>query len=302
MLGTAKAATEAALRAKILRWYGRNGRDLPWRRTRDPYRILVSEIMLQQTQVDRVIPKFHAFIKRFPSARSLARAPLGDVLREWSGLGYNARARRLWLCARELTASDAVRLGREPDRMRGLPGIGRYTAGAIACFAFDATVPVVDTNVRRVLSRAIAGVDDVGERAAWEIAQRALPRRSAARWHHALMDIGALFCKASPRCASCPVRDACRYRAAGKNAGGRGARRPASRPRQSTYLGSRRYFRGRAIEALARARSLNFAALGEQVRPGFEETDLPWLLDLLHELRADGLVAIDERRSRARLP
>src|SRR5205807_5872195 len=134
----------------VLSWYRRHGRDLPWRRTRAAYRVLVSEVMLQQTQVERVIPKYRAFLKRFPSLSSLARAPLADVLRAWSGLGYNGRARRLWMCARTVVAEHGGRLPRDVAVLKTLPGIGRYTAGALASFAFGASAPAVDTNVRRV--------------------------------------------------------------------------------------------------------------------------------------------------------
>jgi A/G-specific adenine glycosylase len=295
-------AALARLRTAVFRWYRRHGRDLPWRRTREGYRILVSEIMLQQTQVDRVIPKYEFFVRTFPTAASLANASLGAVLRAWSGLGYNGRARRLWECARELARPRGSRLSADPAAMRSLPGVGRYTAAAVACFAFGARVPVVDTNVRRVLSRAMLGKDDVGEPRAWELAGQALPRNASDRWNQALMDIGALYCRPAPRCDACPARWSCRYAASHPDGSLPTKRASASRPRQGTFPGSRRYFRGRIVNALARAPSLGLLALGEQVKPGFEETDLPWLLGLLTRLSSEGLVALDLRRKRARLP
>jgi len=288
----------AALRRSILPWYRRCARDLPWRRTSDPYAILVSEIMLQQTQVARVIPMYRSFLKRFPTLASLAKAPLGDVLRAWSGLGYNGRARRLWECARSAIAAHKGRLPRDAAELALLPGIGRYTAGAVASFAFDARVAVVDTNVRRVLGRAIDGADDATERRAWELAELALPKRGAAEWNQALMDVGALFCRPVPKCGACPARNACR--ATPLALGGRA--RTRTRPRQPRFDGSRRFFRGRIVAALANAPALSLLELGEQVKDGFEKSDLPWLEDLLSGLQSDGLVAVDRSRRTVRLP
>src|SRR5580700_8192810 len=199
------------LRAAVIRWYGRHGRDLPWRRTRDPYAVLVSEIMLQQTQVDRVVPKYERFIERFPTFAALASASLGDVLRLWSGLGYNSRARRLWESSKRIAGLPDARHPTVSAALPALPGVGRYTAAAVASFAFEERVAVVDTNVRRVLSRALAGVDDVGEKEAWLLAETSLPRTDHDRWNQALMDVGALFCRPVPRCDACPARGACRF-------------------------------------------------------------------------------------------
>lgn len=285
-----------ALRRSILRWYRRFGRDLPWRRTRDPYAVLVSEIMLAQTQAARVVPKFVSFLARFPTLQSLAAAPLARVLRQWSGLGYNGRAKRLVESAKIVRDEFGARVPAQVQQLRGLPGIGPYTAAAVACFASGARVPVVDVNVRRVLSRAIAGVDDAGETAARELARRMLPQRNARDWNQALMDVGALFCRAKPRCEECPARRQCMFfwrpRAA----------MPAARKKPAPFAGSRRYYRGRIVKALLAHRTLRFAELGKQVKPGFAKTDLPWLERLLHDLRRDGLVALDPRTRIARLP
>ncbi|TMB73167.1 MAG: A/G-specific adenine glycosylase, partial [Chloroflexi bacterium] len=193
------------VRRRVSRWYSGQGRDLPWRRTRDPYAVLVSEVMLQQTQVSRVVPAYRAFLARFPTVRALARASLGDVLRAWRGLGYNRRARDLHRAA----GSSRGRLPTTVDGLDALPGIGAYTAGAVACFAHGRRVAFADTNVRRVLGRVFLG-RVATEREAVAIDRELLPR-DAARWHHALMDIGALFCRArSPRCDECPLAPACR--------------------------------------------------------------------------------------------
>ena len=286
-----------ALRRAILRWYRRAARDLPWRRTRDPYAILVSEIMLQQTQVSRVIPKYRSFMKRFPTLSALAKATLADVLRAWSGLGYNGRARRLWECARAAVRDHRGALPRDADALRGLPGIGRYTAGAVASVAFGARTPAVDTNVRRVLGRALDGADGTTDRRAWELAELALPSRAAGEWNQAVMDVGALFCRPMPKCASCPARRACR----GASVAGR-TRAPApKRARQQPYAGSRRFFRGRIVATLTSVPALSLLDLGEQVKPGFQKTDVPWLRELVTDLQRDGLVALDRKRRIVRL-
>jgi A/G-specific adenine glycosylase len=288
--------TLAPLRRSIIRWYRRAARDLPWRRTNDPYSILVSEVMLQQTQVVRVIPKYRSFLKRFPTLASLARAPLADVLRAWSGLGYNGRARRLWECARSAVAQHAGKLPRDVATLASLPGIGRYTAGAVASFAFGARVAAVDTNVRRVLGRVIDGADGVDDRRAWELAELALPKGAAGEWNQALMDVGASFCRPVPKCAACPARGVCRGRLLAR------PDRVRMLPQQPRFDGSRRFFRGRIVAALASAPALSLLELGEQVKDGFGKTDLPWLEDLLTSLQRDGLVAVDRARRSVRLP
>ncbi|HEV2907975.1 MAG TPA: A/G-specific adenine glycosylase [Candidatus Eremiobacteraceae bacterium] len=286
----------ARLRRLVLRWYRRHGRDLPWRRTHDPYAILVSEIMLQQTQVSRVIPKYRVFLKRFPSVQALACAQLRDVLRCWSGLGYNRRARNLWQCARAVIARHGGRMPPEIDALQSLPGIGRYTAGAVASFAFGAREAAVDTNVRRVLSRAMLGIDRADDATAWRRAVDMLPK-DAATWNHALMDIGALFCRAKPNCAECPLRGACVFRRRGVGRVNSTATRP-----QGRFEGSRRQQRGRVIRALVDSRSIELMRLGPQVKVGFGKSDLPWLQELLLDLERDGLVALNRSRTRAALP
>ncbi|MDQ2953285.1 MAG: A/G-specific adenine glycosylase [Chloroflexota bacterium] len=196
--------TRRTTRRRLLRWYGRAGRDLPWRQTRDPYAILVSEVMLQQTQVSRVIPAYTSFLKRFPTLSALARASLGDVLRAWAGLGYHRRAQDLHRTARFATAG----LPRDLAALDALPGVGAYTTGAVACFAHGARVAFADTNIRRVLGRIVLG-RVASEREAVAIDRELMPR-DAATWHHALMDLGATVCIArAPRCADCPLRVGC---------------------------------------------------------------------------------------------
>ena len=202
--------------AKLRAWYRRHARDLPWRRTRDPYAILVSELMLQQTQVSRVIDFYHRFLDRFPSLETLAKARESQVVAQWEGLGYYARARNLHKLARAV-----VREGfpTEPEALRRLPGIGPYTAGAVATFAFERRAPLVDTNVARVLTRVFAPrlhpKRARDQKAIWAIAEATLPRTGKAAWTHnqALMELGALVCTARVKqCRRCPVRGVCKSR------------------------------------------------------------------------------------------
>jgi A/G-specific adenine glycosylase len=198
----------------LLRWYARHGRDLPWRRTRDPYRILVSEIMLQQTQVERVVPKYHEFVGRYPTVEALAAADVRDVRRLWHPLGYNIRPIRLHRIARETLATYGGRLPDRPDELRRLPGVGRYTAGAILAFAYGRDAAVLDTNVRRVLTRVFLGPRRArrlsGDRAVWDLAERLVPAGRGYDYNQALMDFGATWCTArKPRCAPCPMRRLC---------------------------------------------------------------------------------------------
>jgi len=196
---------------KLLAWYKRNGRDLPWRDTRNPYAILVSEIMLQQTQVSRVLEYYPRFMARFPTIDALARARPKAVMEQWEGLGYYARARNLHKLALEVTRRHDGTLPEKPEDLQTLPGVGRYTAGAVACFAYEKPVPAVDTNVRRVLGRVFWG-EGRREKDIWRIAENLVPKNGERAWrfNQALMELGALVCTAKkPRCPECPVRNDC---------------------------------------------------------------------------------------------
>jgi A/G-specific adenine glycosylase len=232
-LATRVRAVEEAL----LAWFRREGRDLPWRQTRDPYAVLVSEIMLQQTQVERVIPRYSAWLERWPTAKALAAAPLADVIRAWQGLGYNRRAVNLHRAAQHVVTYGW------PDDLRQLPGVGSYTADAIARFAFDAPVLPLDTNVRRVLERT----------------RGAFGPASA----HALMDLGATVCVARiPRCDACPLSAKCPAR---------GKRYPPQR-KQSRFEGSFRQRRARTLRLVAeqphRTAALDADAVAALARDG----------------------------------
>lgn len=202
---------------RLRAWFSRRGRDLPWRKSRDPYRILVSELMLQQTQVSRVIGFYERFLDRFPTLDSVARARPGQVHEAWHGLGYYARARNLHRLARTVaTPAGSGVLPDEPRELRLLPGIGAYTAGAVASFAYERRAALVDTNVARVLRRVFSPRINPrsarGQRLLWDIAEGLLPRTGKATWTHnqALMELGALVCTARVmHCARCPVRKHC---------------------------------------------------------------------------------------------
>jgi len=207
-------AWKRALRRRLLAWFDREGRDLPWRTSSDPYRIWVSEIMLQQTQVSTVIPYFERFIVSFPSVVALAAANESDVLRHWEGLGYYRRARQLYAAAQVVAAEHGGLVPREFEAVRGLPGIGRYTAGAIVSLAFDQPIAILEANTVRLWSRLIAyaGPTDspAGQKLLWQAAQAALPSKGAGRFNSALMDLGSLVCTPKmPRCGECPLRSVC---------------------------------------------------------------------------------------------
>jgi A/G-specific adenine glycosylase len=202
-------------RRRLLRWFRRHGRDLPWRRTRDPYAILVSEIMLQQTQVTRVETYWPRFLARFPTVGALARARPAAVRESWDGLGYYRRAVNLHQLARVVTSEQGGRIPSELEALRRLPGIGRYTAGAVASFAFERAEPAVDTNVARVLRRAFhpRARGAAGERRLWATAAALHTRHGAPAWalNQAIMELGALVCTARvARCDMCPVRLECK--------------------------------------------------------------------------------------------
>lgn len=204
-----------AFRRALLRWYSQNGRDLPWRRTRDPYAILVSEVMLQQTQVATVVPYYNEWLRRFPSFGALAQASENDVLHAWQGLGYYARARNLHGTAKVIVREHSGRCPDNIDDLRALPGIGPYTANAVATFAFNRAVPVVEANINRVLARLFDYRRNIKSAAAvkeiWNIATSLVPKHDAHTYNNALMELGALVCTShSPGCVVCPVRRFCR--------------------------------------------------------------------------------------------
>jgi A/G-specific adenine glycosylase len=209
-----KPAARQLFRRRLLAWYRRNGRDLPWRQTTDPYHILVSEVMLQQTQVDRVLPKYYEWLTKYPSLQALADAPERDVTETWRPLGYNIRPRRLHAIARESVARYGGELPADEATLRSFKGIGEYTAGAVMSFAFGKRAAILDTNVARVLFRMFVGRGDAKSHAMkkqlWAVSRAVLPHRHVFDFNQALMDFGATLCTArKPKCLVCPMRRGC---------------------------------------------------------------------------------------------
>lgn len=239
------------LQDALLTWGAANRRDLPWRRTRDPWSVLVSELMLQQTQAPRVVPRYDAFLRRFPTPTACARASAGEVIAEWNGLGYNRRAVNLHRCATAIVGRHG---GTVPDTLvdlLALPGVGPYTARAVLAFAYERDVGLVDTNAGRFLARAVAG-RPIAPAEAQGLADALVPAGQSWAWGQAVFDLGALVCvKRSPRCGDCPIADHCAWAAAGRPApdpvlaGSAGISRP-----QAPLAGSDREGRGRLVRAL----------------------------------------------------
>ena len=299
-----------ATRERVLAWFARAGRDLPWRATRDPYRVLVAEVLAQQTQAARAAAAWPRFLERFPDVGALAAAPPAEVLRAWQGLGYNRRALAL-----RRTAQAVEERGGWPEtveELAALPGVGPYTARAVACFALGLPVAPVDTNVARVLARSLAGTDpaELTAAARQRLADQAMPPAGrgpdvpgaadpsglAWAWSSALMDVGALHCRPRPRCQGCPLEPTCRWRALGAAA-------PPPRPRaQAPFATSDRRWRGAVVRALAGAPDgLDRTTLADTVQAAAAERPAGWFDTLLERLESEGMVATGPD-GRLRLP
>ncbi len=294
----------AAVQQGLLTWFEANRRNLPWRQTRDPYHVLVSEIMLQQTQVDRVIPYYHAFLERFPTVQVLAAAPTGEVIKAWAGLGYNRRAVNLQRTAQHTVDHLGGVFPQEIGALRSLPGVGPYTAGAVACFAFEQDTAFVDTNMRRVLHRLFQGVDVprpiLGDREILGVASAVLPPGRGWAWNQALIEFGALHCTARrPACVVCPLQTVCCAYPTIQTAITAVPRAKRSSP-EPPFHESNRYFRGRVLAALRdlptteSGNGIDLQALGHQVRDNFSDADVPWLYGVVKGLSDDGLAMVAE--------
>lgn len=225
----------------LLNWSARTRRDLPWRHTRDPWAILVSEVMLQQTQVPRVVPKYHAFLERFPSASVCAASPVADVVREWAGLGYNRRAINLHRAAVAVVDRHGGVFPDDLGSLMALPGVGPYTARAVLTFAFGRDVGIVESNTGRVLARVAGRPLSLPQ--AQRLADELVPEGDGWAWNQAMIDLGATVClRRTPKCGECPVAIHCRWR------GGPDPAAPATK--QSTFAGSDRQGRGRLVDAM----------------------------------------------------
>jgi len=280
-----------------MRWYRKNGRTLPWRGSPNAYHVLLSEIMLQQTQVSRVLAAFPEFLRRFPTLNSLAAAANRDVVVAWRGMGYNNRAVRLHALARILVRKRGGRLPRTAEELVELPGIGRYTAAALLSSVHGAREPVVDVNVRRFYSRLLYRMPTLdamaGEEGIWSDALEWLPSRNTYDWNQALMDIGALVCTArNPACGRCPVNSLCVSRPTMRR-----ERRPGRKTEKLHRGVPLRIYRGRIVEQLRSVpHGLTEKAISQAVFPSPTLIDESVVRRLLSALERDGLVSLKRSR------
>ncbi|GCE06840.1 A/G-specific adenine glycosylase [Dictyobacter aurantiacus] len=308
----------ALVQSALLSWYEQEQRPLPWRETNDPYAILVSEVMLQQTQVDRVLPKYQQFLAAFPTLAELAKASTADVIAVWVPLGYNRRAVSLQSIARQVLADYDGRIPDTIDELLKLKGVGRYTAGAIACFAYRKQVATVDTNIRRVLHRVFLGLEHPDPKAndaqMLALAEQVLPVGHAYNWNQALMDMGATVCSSgNPLCGDCPLQQQCaaytemsQYSLFPSGKVLRQLRKVAEKKtgyQARPFTSTNRYFRGRIVDLLRSTpaqQRIPLTALGPQIKPEFGEQDHDWLQKIVEGLVRDGL--LDANEEGVRLP
>jgi A/G-specific adenine glycosylase len=289
-----------SIQTALIAWYAANARDLPWRRTRDPYAVLVSEIMLQQIQVSRAIPFYLAFLARFPTIQSLAEASIADVIHVWGDLGRYRRITNLHATARRIVADFGGEIPSDVAILRSLPGIGPYTAGAVACFAFERDVSFLDTNARRAIHRVFVGCDvptAVSQTVLSALAGRVVPPGRGWVWNQAIIELGALVCTARrPRCASCPLQDCCAARGTIADALA-ASPRPPRVGSTAALAGTNREYRGKVLASLrANSDGVDLRALGRSLRAEFSDDDLPWISGVVDSLRRDGLAMIAEDR------
>lgn len=277
-----------------LRWYKTHGRDLPWRKTRNPYHVLLSEIMLQQTQVDRVIFYYSAWLKQFPTWRALATAKKSDVIKAWSGLGYNRRALFLKSAAEEVLRSG---LPETEDGWRKLKGVGTYTARAVSAFSQNARTLPIDTNIRRVLGRALLG--KLFPKASLDARiESAAMKQYPSRGNHqdipqALFDIASFFCTKVPDCTHCPLQKQCRAASAFLSGRARIPRRSIERAKETIREGKKypdRIYRGRIVRAVNTSGPMRVNRIGSAIDAGYEPKDKQWILAMIQRLEKDGLI------------
>jgi len=271
----------------ILSWYKKNKRDLPWRKTDDPYHVVVSELMLQQTQVDRVIPKYFAFLKRFPTVEKLAMASAADVIDEWAGLGYNRRALYLHKFAQAVVSDFDGKIPETEEELKSLPGIGPYTANAVLCFGFHQKVPVMDINIQRIYSRVFFTGE--GSSDALKKVTREMVPNDAVTYNNALMDFGATVCKDKPLCERCPLQSNCSAYIAG-------VPEKYVKPKpQSKFAGSDRYYRSLVVKELRKSSNFSVSVSTiSKLKP--KEKSLEWFEGILSTLERDGLIVRSEKK------
>lgn len=294
---TAPIDDRDALRESLLEWYDANARDFPWRDTTDPYAILVAEVMSQQTQLDRIRDPWRAFVDRWPTVHDLAGADRSDVIGFWTNhrLGYNTRARYLHETATRIVEEHSGVFPSAPDELQTLPGVGPYTANAVASFAFNTGRAVVDTNVKRVLYRVFPEIGSADDPSYDAAANALMPSGQSRAWNNAIMELGAVACQPTPQCekAQCPWRRWCHAYTTGDFTA-------PDTPSQSTYEGSRRQFRGRIIRALQNHRELSLHDLGPLILADYDpssENDREWLAGLVRDLEDDGLIQMEENHT-----
>jgi A/G-specific adenine glycosylase len=288
------------MQSAVLAWYKENARDLAFRRTADPWSVLVSEVIAQQTQAARAAEAWTRFIALFPSPAALAVASPAAVIRAWRGIGYNRRAVALRAAAIAIVAEHDGRVPDAYDELVRLPGVGPYTARAVLAIAFNRPVAALDTNIRRVLTRAFVGDDDVPPRGLQALADGYVPADRAATWTHALMDVGAAFCRArNPRCDACPLRASCAYasRTGAIRDTGSAAQRSPRRP-SPPFESTTRWLRGRILDRLRDATDGHWVRFDSQIGAHAIEA----LRAALVDLAGDGMLELDRSGHRARLP
>ena len=255
-------------------WHKKNYRDMPWRQTHDSYKILISEVMLQQTQVNRVRTKYNEFLEQFPNVKVLAKAPLGSVLRVWSGLGYNRRAKFLYECAKTIMAKHGGKFPNTYEELVLLPCIGRSTAGALLAFSFRQDTPMIDTNIRRILARVFFKKKLPSDKALYDFAVTLIPRGKGRIWNYAMLDLGATLCTARDHSSDCPF-----MKLHGK-VGDFIYKKP-----QKKFAGSRRFYRGQILKLLASKHELEYASIQKSLKLSKHD-----VVSIITDLLKEGLV------------
>jgi A/G-specific adenine glycosylase len=285
----------APIRQALITWYKRDHREYPWRKTTNPYAILVSEVMSQQTQLDRVVAAWNDFLEKWPTVEALATAERSAVVGFWTdhSLGYNNRAKYLHEAARQVQNEHDGVFPVSPDGLQELMGVGPYTGNAVASFAFGNGQAVVDTNVRRVVYRAFGEIEEGNDSAYKAAANALMPSGESRVWNNAIMELGGVTCQKTPLCdeRECPWREWCQAYQTGDFAA-------PDVPTQPTFEGSRRQFRGRVVQLLSKYTTMDIDTVGHRIRVDYTPDGDPgreWLQDLLSDLVEDGLVKIEER-------
>ncbi len=292
---------------QILEWYSINGRVLPWREDNSPYRVLISEIMLQQTQVPRVIEKFHEFLELFPTLQDLANASKAEVIQAWSGLGYNRRALLLHKFAQVVCEEHNGVIPETAEELIKLPGIGPYAAGSVASFAFNKPEPAIDVNVRRIYLRYFKGIDQglpmskSKEKELFDLVKRSIPKNRSCDLHNALMDFGSLIClRKSPKCEVCVLKKSCKFAGKYELEGSKALFVKDKKLEKGAIENGKhtpnRIFRGRIVEFVRKneGKKIILQELGKEIKTDFKIEEEEWLKRLLIKLEKDELIKFEK--------